>query len=93
MGYFRFLFTVRTFFGPVPYKLKKNIFVAKNPLNYFLLKVTKFHGDSVQNLQGGAKRPPPACLGLKWGEGLHETTCIMINLYLITYLILNIFKL
>ena len=76
MGYFRFFFTDRTFIPPctLPYKLKKNIFLTKNPLNYYSLKVTKFHGDSVKNESaktkknyggGGAKRPPPACLGLR----------------------------
>ena len=67
MGYFRFSQT-GLFFPPctLPYKLKKNIFFTKNPLNYYSLKVTKFHDDSVKNesartkkLQGrGAKRPP-----------------------------------
>ena len=33
---------------------KKNS--QKNPLNYFLLKVKKFHGDSVKNESAGAKQ-------------------------------------
>ena len=66
MGYFRF-FHRPDFFPPstIPYKLKKYFF-TKNPLNYYSLKFTKLHGDSVKkrvlgqkNVQGGA------CLGLK----------------------------
>ena len=43
--------------------------LTKNPLNYYSLKVTKFHDDSVKNESARtkkyrAKRPPPACLGL-----------------------------
>ena len=42
----------------------------KNPLDFYLLKVTKFHDDSVKNesartkkLQGGGRQtPPPPCL-------------------------------
>ena len=69
-----FFFTDRTFFPPctLPYKLKKNIFLTKNPLNYYSLKVTKFHGDSVKNesartknYRGGAKRPPPSLFRVK----------------------------
>ena len=43
--------TGRFFFRPVPYhiNLKKKYFLTKNPLNYYSLKVTKLHGDSVQN--------------------------------------------
>ena len=63
MGYFRFFFyTLQTFYRPVPH-----------PLNYYLWKVKKFHGDSVTNesarakqLQGGAPNaPPPAFIGLR----------------------------
>ena len=39
--------------------------LRKHPLNYYSLKVTKFHGDSVKNesdstkkTTGGAERPP-----------------------------------
>ena len=52
-----------------PLNLKK--IVSKNPSNYYLLKVGKFHGDSVKNKSArtkklqGVERPPPACLGLK----------------------------
>jgi len=45
--------------------------VTKNPLNYFILKVTKFHGDCVKNesartknYRGRQTSPPPACLWL-----------------------------
>ena len=48
MGYLRFFFTDRTFFCPVPYpRNKKKCFLTKNPLNYYSLKGTKFHGDIV----------------------------------------------
>jgi len=70
-----FFFHRPDFFPPctLPYKLKKNIFLTKNPLNYYALKVTKFHGDSVKNesastkkLQGGgAKHPPPSLVRFK----------------------------
>ena len=75
MGYSRFFFSqTGLFFRPVPYPInKKYVFLAKNSLNYYSLKVTKFHGDCVKmrllgqkkNYRVGAKRPPPACLGLK----------------------------
>ena len=39
MGYFRFYFQI--FFS--------TLYLQKNPLNYFSLKVTKFHCDSVKN--------------------------------------------
>jgi len=54
----------------LPYELKK-YFSTKNPLNYYLLKVTKFRGDSAKNESkqtkegGGANPPPPFCLRLK----------------------------
>ena len=42
------------------------ICLAKNPLNYYSLKVTKIYGDSVKNesartkkLQGGGRQTPP----------------------------------
>ena len=62
MGYFRFFsHTGPDFFPPC----------TKNLLDYYSLKVTKFHGDSSKNensrtkkLQGGRKTPPPAFLGL-----------------------------
>jgi len=82
MGYFRFFFIDQTFFRPVPYPInKKNIFLTKNPLNYYSLKVTKFHRDSVKNesartkkLQGGAKRHPPPRL-FRVNEGIKMLTC------------------
>ena len=46
----------------LPHVLKK---YTKNPLNFYSLKVTNFHGDSVKNesarqkkLEGGAKCSP-----------------------------------
>jgi len=52
---------------PTPYpKHKKKYFFSKNPLNYYSLKVTQFHGDNVKNESAstktlqGAKRPPPS---------------------------------
>ena len=68
-------YTDRDFYRPVFYPInKKNKKITKNPfyLNFYLLKIKKFYGDSVKNksartkkLEGGAKRPPPpACLGL-----------------------------
>ena len=52
-----FFYTLRTFYHPVPYPMqyaweKK---FTKNPLNYFLLKVKQFHGDSVKNESVRAK--------------------------------------
>ena len=71
MCYFRFFYTLRTFYHPVPYPMHKKKNFTKNPLKYYLLKVKKFHGDSVKNesarakkLEGGAPNAPPACLGL-----------------------------
>ena len=66
--YFRFFFTQTVLFTALyPTLCIKNIKKNyKNSLNYYLLKVKKFHGDSVKNdsarakkLEGGAKRPPP----------------------------------
>jgi len=44
--------------------------VTKNPLNYFILKVTKFHGDCVKNesartknYRGRQTSPPPPVYG------------------------------
>ena len=50
----------------LPYKLKKNTFLIKNPLNYYSFKVTKLYGDIVKNksartknnYRGDAKRIP-----------------------------------
>ena len=66
MGYLRFFLHNRTFYRHVPYPMHKKI--VKNPLNFFLLTVKKFHGGSVINesgrakkLEGGsAERPPPS---------------------------------
>ena len=59
MGYFRFFFyTDWTFYRPVH---KKNY---KNPLNFYSLKVKKFHSNSVKyestmakNKRGGGAKP------------------------------------
>ena len=49
------------------------MFLTKSPLNYYSLKVTKFHGDSVKNesasakkLEGGGAKlaPSPLFIGL-----------------------------
>ena len=47
MGYFRFFFTHSGFFTAVTYPMHKKI--TKNPLNYYFIKVKKFHSDSVKN--------------------------------------------
>ena len=67
-----FFSQTRLFFRPVPYPINKKKF-TKNPLNYDLLKVTQFHGDSVKNksartkqLQGGGDAKHPDFLGLKY---------------------------
>ena len=43
-----FFSQTRLFFRPVPYPINKKK-ITRNPLNYDLLKVTQFHGDSVKN--------------------------------------------
>ena len=50
--------------------VKKKLIIQKKSSNYYSLKVTKFHGDSVKNESSwtkkttrGAKRPPLAFLG------------------------------
>ena len=68
-----FFCTLKTFttLNPTLCRKKKNL--QKNPSNYYLLKVKKFHGDSVTNesakakkLQGGAPNaPPPSLLRVK----------------------------
>jgi len=57
MGYSDFFSQTGLFFRPVPYPInfKKNIF-NKNPLNYYSLKVTKFHGDCVKMRLLGQKK-------------------------------------
>ena len=54
MGYFRFFLHLRTFYRPVPYPMQKKI--TKNPLNYYILKVEKFPGDSVKNESARANK-------------------------------------
>jgi len=44
----------RTFF--LPYEFKINIFLTKNPLNYYSLKVAKFHCSSVKNESARTKK-------------------------------------
>ena len=73
-----------TFYRPVLYPMIIKRF-TKNPLNNYLLKVKKFHGDSVKNesaiakqLEGGvgARRPtpPPSLLRVnKKIEGVKKT--------------------
>ena len=48
----------------LPYELKK---IDKNPLNYYALKVTKFHGysEKMRVLGQNNYRAGPACLWLK----------------------------
>ena len=54
-GILDFFYTLRTFYRPVPYPVhKKN--TNKNPLNYYLLKVKKLHGDIVKNESARAKK-------------------------------------
>ena len=48
VGYFRFFFPRPDFFRPVPNLMHLKKIVTKNPLNYYSLKVTKFHKDSVK---------------------------------------------
>ena len=43
-----FFYTDRTFYRPVPSRMHSKIFY-KEFLNYYSLKVTKFHGDSDKN--------------------------------------------
>ena len=70
MGYFIFFLHTTDFLPLEPYPMHKKI--TKNPLNYYLLKVKKFHGESVKKksarakkLEGGAKRPPPSLFRVK----------------------------
>ena len=52
-----FFFTDRTFFRPVSYPINLEKYVlTKNPLNYYLLKVTKFHGDSFKTESARSKK-------------------------------------
>ena len=65
MHYLRFFFDRPGFFPPCtePYALK--IFFYKNPLNYFSLKITKFHSDSVKNESTRTKKAPPCLFRVK----------------------------
>ena len=68
-----FFYTLRTFYRPAPYPMHKKKY-KKNPLNYYLWKVKKFHGDSAKNESARAKKTwgcvgrqtpsPPAFIGL-----------------------------
>jgi len=58
------------------YIIQKKYFFNKNPLNYYSLKVTTFHVDSVKNDNARTKQtigpthaPPPAFLGLNLRRG------------------------
>ena len=54
---FYIFFTDRTFFHTVFYPINFEKYVlTKNPLNYYLLKVTKFHGDSFENESARSKK-------------------------------------
>ena len=45
------------FYRSVPYLwIKQNKKFTKNPSNFYLLKVKKFHGDSVKNKSSRAKK-------------------------------------
>ena len=55
MGYLKKNYTLRTFYSPVLYPMHKRKF-TKNPLNYYLSKVKKIHGDSVKNKSARAKK-------------------------------------
>ena len=46
----------RIFSRPVPYPINEKKNLTKNPLNYYSLKVTKFHGDSVKNESARTKK-------------------------------------
>ena len=66
VGYFRFFFTHS---GPLT-ALYPTLCIKKNPSNIYLLKVTKYVGDSVKNVTARTKKierrgaSTPACLGL-----------------------------
>ena len=82
MGYFIFVYTQTGLLtGRYPTLCIKIQNITKKPLNFYSLKVTKFHSDSVKNKSarpkqlegGGHKPPPPACTSsvliketLKW---------------------------
>jgi len=68
MGYFRLFIKHRPDLYPHPMHTKKRI-LTKNPLNFYSLKVKKFHYESVKNESARKKiKPqvplPPACLSL-----------------------------
>ena len=69
MGYFRFLYTQTGLFTALYITLCIKQKLTKNPLNYYSLKVTKFHADSDKIESARTKKtigtPPPACLVLK----------------------------
>ena len=51
MGYFRFFYTLRTFYRPVPYPMHNG-------------DTVKNESARAKNKKGGPNAPPPACLGL-----------------------------
>ena len=72
----------------VYYTMHKKI--TKNPLNYFLLIVKKFLNVKrarAKKLEGGAKHPSPACVGLKvpilhnlfWRDSLNSKVINILN--------------
>ena len=71
MGYLRFFSQTGLFSALYSTLQIKKFFLTKNLLNYYSIKVTKFHGDSVKNesarieKHGGSTKRPPSCLGLK----------------------------
>ena len=56
MCYFKFFHTLQTFYHPVPYTMRKKKKIIKNPSNYYLWNVKKFHGDSVTIESARAKK-------------------------------------
>ena len=69
-----FFSQTRLFFRPVPYPINKKKF-TKNPLNYDLLKVTQFHGDSVKNKSARTKQ-------LQGGGGCQTPRLFRVKVYL-----------
>ena len=73
----------RLFFRPAPYPINKKKF-TKNLLNYYSLKLKKFHGDSVKNesawtkklQEGGRRTPPPSLFRVKDFIHTHDSFCI-----------------
>ena len=63
MGYFSFFFAQTGLFTALyPTLCIEKMFFTKNPLNFYALKITKFHSDSVKNDSARAKKSPPPSL-------------------------------